>query len=564
MNQFKLRIECLQRLPASLNLGPTDVLRTEEDLPLEIIQAHMVGIDQGDLADAGRREIERCGRAQTAGADKRDMRFGQGLLSGSANLLQHDVPGIAFDIDRIIHAFTRGRIGRRDQVSALRFPRTANPASLAPMSSLPAPQLSDHQTRLLDWLLTDRPHVFLTGRAGTGKTTLMREFLRRAGNRAAVIAPTGVAAMQVGGQTIHSFFHFPPRLVEARDIRKVRHRRVIQALTTLVIDEISMVRADMMWAIDKALRLNREIDEPFGGVQMILVGDLAQLPPVIQGAEAEYLENKHGGPFFFHPPPFRDAGFTLVELEQVFRQTDEYFINILNAVRDGDLSSDEAADLNDRVTGRSGLEASLSHIVLTSTNEAAWRINQARLQGLPTPERAYAAKVEGQFDQRLFPAEEPLVLKIGARVMLTRNDPQGRWVNGSLGEIEGFEDKGARVRIEDNVYLIEQAKWERNAYAFDAAAQALTKTTAGSFTQLPLRLAWAMTIHKAQGLTLDKVYLDLARRLFAHGQAYVALSRARSLEGLELSRPLTPGDIISDPRIFDVRSFCDPAPDSVS
>ncbi|MBR9825056.1 MAG: AAA family ATPase [Alphaproteobacteria bacterium] len=432
------------------------------------------------------------------------------------------------------------------------------------MSTLPAPQLSDHQTRLLDWLITDKPHVFLTGRAGTGKTTLMREFLRRSGNRAAVIAPTGVAAMQVGGQTIHSFFHFPPRLVEARDIRKVRHRRVIQALETLVIDEISMVRADMMWAIDKALRLNREIDEPFGGVQMVLVGDLAQLPPVIQGAEAEYLESKHGGPFFFHPPPFRDAGFTLVELEQVFRQTDEYFINILNAVRDGDLNSDEAADLNDRVTGRSGLEASLSHIVLTSTNEAAFRINQARLQGLATPERAYEAKVEGQFDQRLFPAEEPLMLKIGARVMLTRNDPQGRWVNGTLGEIEGFEDKGARVRIDDQSYLVEPAKWERNAYAFDAAAQALTKTTAGSFTQLPLRLAWAMTIHKAQGLTLDKVYLDLARRLFAHGQAYVALSRARSLEGLELSRPLTPSDIISDPRIFDVRSYCDPAPASVS
>ncbi len=449
-------------------------------------------------------------------------------------------------------------------VSARRFPKDANPATLAAMSTLPAPQLSDHQTRLLDWLLTDKPHVFLTGRAGTGKTTLMREFLRRAGNRAAVIAPTGVAAMQVGGQTIHSFFHFPPRLVEARDIRRVRHRRVIQALTTLVIDEISMVRSDMMWAIDKALRLNREIDEPFGGVQMVLVGDLAQLPPVIQGAEAEYLESKHGGPFFFHPPPFRDAGFTLVELEQVFRQTDEYFINILNAVRDGDLSSDEAADLNDRVTGRSGLEASLSHIVLTSTNEAAFRINQARLQGLPTPERAYDAKVEGQFDPRLFPAEEPLVLKIGARVMLTRNDPQGRWVNGTLGEIEGFEDKGARVRIGDQVHLIEPAKWERNAYAFDAAAQALTKTTAGSFTQLPLRLAWAMTIHKSQGLTLEKVYLDLARRLFAHGQAYVALSRARSLEGLELSRALTPGDIISDPRIFDVRSYCDPAPASVS
>ena len=437
---------------------------------------------------------------------------------------------------------------------------------MEPVSQLASarPVLSDQQERLLDWLMSARPNVFLTGRAGTGKTTLMREFLRRAGNKAAVIAPTGVAAMQAGGQTIHSFFHFPPRMIGGRDIRKVRHRRVVQALETLVIDEISMVRADMMWAIDRALRLNRERDEPFGGVQVVLVGDLAQLPPVVQGAEAEYLEATYGGPFFFHPASFRDAGFSLVELEQVFRQTDEYFIDILNAVRDGDLSSDEAAELNERVTGRSGLEASLSHVVLTSTNEAAWRINQARLEGLRTPGRAFEAKVEGQFDPRLFPAEEPLTLKLGARVMLTRNDPQGRWVNGTLGEIEGFDDKAVRVRIGDTTHAVEAQKWERNAYAFDPEKQALTKTTAGSFTQYPLRLAWAMTIHKAQGLTLDKVYLDLARRLFAHGQAYVALSRARSLEGLELSRPLTPGDIISDPRIFDVRSFCDAVPQSLA
>jgi ATP-dependent exoDNAse (exonuclease V) alpha subunit len=427
----------------------------------------------------------------------------------------------------------------------------------------PVPALSGQQERLLDWLAAARPNVFLTGRAGTGKTTLMREFLRRAGSRAAVIAPTGVAAMQAGGQTIHSFFHFPPRMIGARDIRKVRHRRVVQALETLVIDEISMVRADMVWAIDKSLRLNRERDEPFGGVQIVLVGDLAQLPPIVQGAEAEYLESTFGGPFFFHPEPFRDAGFALVELEQVFRQTDEYFVNILNAVRDGDLSSDEAADLNERVTGRSGLEASLTHVVLTSTNEAAWRINQARLEGLGTPGRAFEAKVEGQFDPRLFPAEEPLVLKVGARVMMTRNDPAGRWVNGTLGEVERFGEKTVQVRIGEESYAVEPQKWERNAYAFDPEARALTKTTAGSFTQYPLRLAWAMTIHKAQGLTLDRVYLDLARRLFAHGQAYVALSRARSLEGLELSRPLTPGDIISDPRIFDVKAFCDFAPASV-
>ena len=431
------------------------------------------------------------------------------------------------------------------------------------MSTLSAPTLSESQNRLLTWLLRDRPNVFLTGRAGTGKTTLMREFLRRAGSRAAVLAPTGVAAMQAGGQTIHSFFHFPPRLIEGRDIKKVRHRRAIQALHTLVIDEISMVRSDMMWAIDAALRLNRDSAEPFGGVQIILVGDLAQLPPVIQGAEAEYLELSHLGPFFFHPPSFRDAGIQMVELEEVFRQSDEDFIDILNAVRDGDIDGDQAERLNERVTGLSGLEASLTHVVLTATNEAANRINQARLQGLNTPGRSFDAKIEGQFDPRLFPMDNPLFLKIGARVMLTRNDPGGRWVNGTLGEIEGFDEAAVRVLIGDQVYAVEPQKWERNAYEFDPAKQGLTQSVKGAYTQYPLRLAWAMTIHKAQGLTLDKVYLDLARRLFAHGQAYVALSRARTLDGLELSRPLTPQDIIADPRIFDVKSFCDPAPSSV-
>jgi len=570
------RIEGTQGAGPGLGLGRADMAGSEDDLALQIVHGHRIGVDQADRANAGGRQVERGGGAQASGADNGDMGPGQRLLAGSADLLENKMAGEAVDIDFGSHAplvtglavcfkgDKRLIIVIDAQKACSRREQGQSGAMSVPANSpLPAPALSEHQERLLDWLSSARPNVFLTGRAGTGKTTLMREFLRRAGPRAAVIAPTGVAAMQAGGQTIHSFFHFPPRMIGARDIRKVRHRRAVQALETLVIDEISMVRADMMWAIDKALRLNRERNEPFGGVQLVLVGDLAQLPPVVQGAEAEYLESTFGGPFFFHPESFRDAGFSYVELEQVFRQTDSYFVDILNAIRDGDLDSDKAADLNDRVTGRSGLEASLSHIVLTATNETAWRINQARLEGLPTSHKAFEAKVEGQFDQRLFPAEEPLVLKIGARVMLTRNDPQGRWVNGTLGQVEGFDEKAVRVRIGDVVHAIEPQKWERNAYAFDPEKQALTKTTAGAFTQYPLRLAWAMTIHKAQGLTLDKVYLDLARRLFAHGQAYVALSRARSLEGLELSRPLTPNDVISDPRIFDVTAFCDPAPASV-
>lgn len=423
--------------------------------------------------------------------------------------------------------------------------------------------LSDEQNRILDYLRRDRPNAFITGRAGTGKTTMLRAFMAQAGSRAAVLAPTGVAAMNAGGQTIHSFFQLPPRLIEPADIKRLRNQRAVKALTTLVIDEISMVRADMMWAIDACLRRNREINAPFGGVQVVLVGDLAQLPPVIGNQEAGYLEMAYGGPFFFHPPSFRDAGFTLIELETVHRQSDEDFIDILNAVREGELRQDQADRLNDRVTGRSGLEASATHVVLTGTNDAANAINRARLEGLPTAPHAFEAKIEGQFDPKAMPTDNPLILKRGARVMLTRNDPHGRWVNGSLGEVEGFDEKAIRVRIGQDVYAIEAQKWERQAYSFDADSQSLVKNTKGSLTQYPLRLAWATTIHKAQGLTLDRVYLDVSRRLFAHGQAYVALSRARSLEGLELSRPLRPDDIIMDPRIFDVRAFCDPAPGSV-
>ena len=442
---------------------------------------------------------------------------------------------------------------------SMTFP--AAPNSAARQGS--GPTLSREQARLADYLLTRKPNLFITGRAGTGKTTLMRAFMERAGPRAAVLAPTGVAAMQAGGQTLHSFFQLPPRLIEPADIRSLRNKRLVQALETLVIDEISMVRADLMWAIDASLRRNRERNEPFGGVQMVLVGDLAQLPPVIRQDEAAYLEMGYGGPFFFHPPAFREAGFGLVELEEVHRQSDPDFIDVLNAVRDGELREDQAETLNARVTGRSGLEASASHVVLTATNELANNINRQRLEGLPTQPHVFEAKLEGQFDPRAMPTDDPLILKRGARVMLTRNDPQGRWVNGSLGEVMGFDDKAVRVRIGDNEYAVEAQKWERQAYAFDANTQSLVKDTKGAFTQYPLRLAWATTIHKAQGLTLDKVYIDVSRRLFAHGQAYVALSRATTLEGLELSRVLRPDDIITDPRIFDVRSYCDPVPESV-
>lgn len=411
--------------------------------------------------------------------------------------------------------------------------------------------------------LSRRPNLFITGRAGTGKTTLTRELLKRLGPNGAVLAPTGVAAMHAGGQTLHAFFRLPPRLIEPGDVKRLRNARAVKALETLVIDEISMVRSDMMWAIDASLRLHRESAQPFGGVQVIAVGDLAQLPPVVRGEEAAYLDMAHGGPFFFHTPSFRDARFQMAELGEVFRQADPDFIAILNGLRDGSLTRDQGALLNTRVTGRSGLEASETHVVLTPTNQAAWRINSARLAALPGEAKSFSGVVEGTFEDKAMPTEDPLTLKPGARVMMIRNDPGGRWVNGSLGVVEGFSAQGVRVTVDGETHTVEPAKWERHRYGFDAGKNELKKETVGAFTQYPLRLAWAMTIHKAQGLTLDRVYLDLPGRMFAHGQVYVALSRARSLEGLELSRGLRPSDIIVDERVFDVKSYCEPLPGGV-
>lgn len=415
---------------------------------------------------------------------------------------------------------------------------------------------SDPTQPALDLLIAGGAHIFLTGRAGTGKTTLLRRFLEQAGARAAVVAPTGVAAMNAGGQTIHSFFRLPPRLIEAQDVKRLRHARVLKEIETLVIDEISMVRADMMAAIDRSLRLHRDSSEPFGGVRMIVVGDLAQLPPVVDGQIAQYLDELYGGPFFFNAPGFRDAGFLRVELDTVFRQSDPDFIDILAAVREGDVGEREAALLNQCVTQATGFDASASHVVLTPTNQAAHDINTARLVALPGDVSAYSSKTEGQFDARLFPTEDPLILKPGARVMMIRNDPSGRWVNGTMGMVAELEKDAVRVRVGEDVHRVEPAAWERYSYNYDAAKKSIDKSVVGAFKQLPLRLAWAMTVHKSQGLTLDKVYIDFSRGMFAHGQAYVALSRARALDGLKLSRPLRPRDLVIDPRINDVGAYC--------
>jgi len=401
-------------------------------------------------------------------------------------------------------------------------------------------------------------HLFITGRAGTGKSTLLRYLREIVADQGIVLAPTGLAAVNVGGQTIHSFFGFPPRLIRPDDIRRSRNGGLMRRLKFLIIDEVSMVRSDLMWAIDQSLRVNRgRPREPFGGVRLLLFGDLHQLPPVVQEAEvAEHLESNFGGPFFFDVPALRDgAGTALLELKQVFRQDDAQLIGVLDRIREGEADESDLELLNDRVSPIRTLGEGEQFVILTPTNAAANRINAAYLDALPGRAYAYEAGVTGDFSDSAQPTDSPLLLKAGAKVILLRNDPDRRWVNGTISRVSRLDDKRVWVEVDGKEHEVEPAAWENRRYAYDQSAQKIVETVAGTFKQFPLRLAWALTIHKSQGLTLDKVYIDLGRGTFAHGQTYVAISRCRSLSGLAFARPLRPQDVRFDPAAMRYRDL---------
>jgi ATP-dependent DNA helicase PIF1 len=401
----------------------------------------------------------------------------------------------------------------------------------------------------LDYIRGDAGHLFVTGRAGTGKSTLLRALRDLVADELVVVAPTGLAAVNVGGQTIHSFFGFPPRLIRSDDIRRSRNGALMRRIKFLVIDEVSMVRSDLMWGIDQSLRVNRgRPREPFGGVRLIMFGDLHQLPPVVQEAEvAQHLESQYGGPFFFSTSALCEgAGTARLELSHVFRQNDTVLIDILNKLRDGEADEEALSVLNERVNPVRTLSEGDPYVILTPTNAAAQRINMAYLEALGGTPHRYEASTTGEYTATAQPTDAVLLLKPGAKVILLRNDPDKRWVNGTVARISRLDDKHVWIALNGEEYEVEPASWESRRYAFDKEQEKVVETVAGTFKQFPLRLAWALTIHKAQGLTLDRVYIDLGRGTFAHGQAYVALSRCRSLEGMALARRLTPRDILFD------------------
>ncbi|MFO1172303.1 MAG: AAA family ATPase [Hyphomicrobiaceae bacterium] len=398
-------------------------------------------------------------------------------------------------------------------------------------------------------------HLFVTGKAGTGKSTLLRALRDEDSQEMVVLAPTGLAAVQVGGQTIHSFFGLPPRLIKAEDIRPSRRLGLMRKLKTLVIDEVSMVRSDLMDGIDKMLRLNRKRpNDPFGGVRLVMFGDLHQLPPVIAEPELQsYLAERFGGPFFFDAPAFRETDTKRIELERVFRQKDARFLASLNSIREGTPGPDDLALLNERVSPLESLPRRDDYVILTPTNQVAQEINMAFLKSLTGKTAMHEALVTGSYADSAQPTDMVLTLKEGAKVILIRNDPEKRWVNGTLAKISRLEDDRVFVEIDGEEHEVEPEVWEAIRYDYDAKEDRIVETLAGSFRQLPLRLAWALTIHKAQGMTLDRVFIDLRRGTFAHGQAYVALSRVRTLEGLAMARPLRRADIIFDRAVTGYR-----------
>ena len=399
--------------------------------------------------------------------------------------------------------------------------------------------------------------IFLTGKAGTGKTTFLKAVVEKSRKRSIVVAPTGVAAINAGGMTIHSFFQLPlsPFVPEAQIKSKFdfgrEKRKIISSIDLLIIDEISMVRADLLDAIDSVLRRYRDRYQPFGGVQLLMIGDLAQLTPVVTPEDERLLKPYYDTPYFFGSKALAQTEYVTIQLEKVYRQQDDTFISILNHIRDGKPTAEDLALLNSRVMPTLS-RSEESYIRLTTHNNLANNYNDNELRKLPSRSFLFHAEIEGTFPEYSYPTGETLELKVGAQVMFVKNDPtaERRYYNGRIGHVTYVDDHRILVLCEgdSNAIEVEPLEWENTRYTLNPETREIETDVQGVFKQYPLRLAWAITIHKSQGLTFDHAIID-ANQSFAPGQVYVALSRCRTLEGLALAQPLQERSIISDEQV---------------
>lgn len=408
-----------------------------------------------------------------------------------------------------------------------------------------------------------RQSVFLTGKAGTGKSTFLKYICANTHKKYVVLAPTGIAAVNVGGQTLHSFFKIPFRPLLAddpdfapRQIRKtLRYTKekvkLIQQLDLIIIDEISMVRADIIDFVDKVLRnYSGNMREPFGGKQLLFVGDIFQLEPVVTRDMRQILQRDYNQFFFFNARVFNDLGLVPIELRKIYRQSDSDFVQLLDRVRVSHATKADIMCLNMRYNPNYSDEG--FSITLATRRDTVNSINDDHMAALKTPEFVYEGEIEGNFPENDLPTSLQLTLKVGAQVIFIRNDKEGRWVNGTIGQVHELTERMIQIVLEDGViHEIEPEVWENIQYSYDEKKKAVVENVLGSFKQFPVKPAWALTVHKSQGLTFNNVVIDFAGGAFTSGQTYVALSRCTSLEGITLLKPLTERDIIVNTAVVD-------------
>ena len=417
-----------------------------------------------------------------------------------------------------------------------------------------------------DAMENSKEHLFITGKAGTGKSTLLRYFRYKTKKKIAVLSPTGVSAINVNGQTIHSFFNFGYG-VTADEIKRVskKKRSLYEKLDAIVIDEISMVRSDLLDCVDQFLRLNgKDRGVAFGGLQMIFIGDLFQLPPVVMREERELFKYEYKSEYFFDAKVFEEKQATVkfIELNKIHRQQNTKFISLLNSIRNNTITSEELDVINKQFNPKFKPTAKNLTLYLTPTNKAAQEINDKQLAKLKKETISYEGQIKDDFELKSLPTEKNLNLKIGAQVMLLNNDQHKRWVNGSLGKIvsidEGdFGDDVISIKLNTGKTVsVEPHTWENSQLLHNVAKKKIEREVVGSFKQYPLKLAWAVTIHKSQGKTFDNVIIDIGNGTFAHGQMYVALTRCRTLKGITLLTKIAKKHILVDYKVSNFFKAC--------